>query len=532
MRAHTKRLASLCLASLPLTAGLAANATPDLRLVDALAERNPALVRALLKEGIDVNAARADGATALLWAAHWDDRETVELLLRAGANVNAADDHGVAPLARACENASEPMVIRLLEAGADPSAAQTNGLTPLMTAARTGNLGVVKALLSRGANVNAATVSTHETALMWAIAEQRLDIVRALVEKGADVSPRPDQAFSPLMRAAANGDIETAKVLLAAGARVNDLGSDGTHPLTYAIVVGQTAFARFLLDQGADPNGTIDGVTALHAAAGPVDVWLRAWNRRHGGSEQRLSARRQARLTLDDRLLLVNALLAKGADPNARMTASEMPYLGFLRNGAFDTFAVATGDVGGATPLWVAAWATNSGMGSAGIDEGRRMPNSNGEIIRSLLKAGARPDITSNDGTTVLMAAAGCGRAAHTPNLPRALRQPMAEDAVRILIEVGVDVNAANEADFTALHCAAFGGVNELVQYLVEHGADINARDWRGRTPFRIAEGAKQTFHYQEWPEVADLLRKLGADTSLGIPGTLHERLRGLAATN
>ena len=96
---------------------------------------------------------------------------------------------------------------------------------------------------------------------------------------------------------------------------------------------------------------------------------------------------------------------------------------------------------------------------------------------------------------------------------------------------MGVDVNATNEADFTALHCAAFTGLPELVQYLVDHGADLNARDWRGRTPFRLAEGAKQSFHYQEWPEVAALLQKLGADTTLGIPGTIHERLRGLAAT-
>ncbi len=525
MCAQAKRFASLCLIFLPLTVGIAAAASTDLRLVNAFAERNTALVRALLKSGIDVNAARADGATALLWAAHWDDREAVELLLRAGANANAADDHGVTPLARACENASEPTVNRLLEAGANPNAAQANGLTPLMTAARTGNLGVVKALLSRGANLNAATVTTHETALMWAIAERHRDIVRALVEKGADVHPKPEQPSSPLMRAAENGDIETAKVLFAAGAGVNETPADGAHPLTYAIVVGQTAFAHFLLDQGANPNGAIDGITALHAAAGPVDPWLRAWNRRHG------SGGRRGWLSMEARLSLVEALLARGADPNARISVSEMAGLGFLRNGAFDTFSIGTGDVGGATPLWVAAYATNTGMGSAGVGDPNRVPNSNGEIIRSLLKAGARPDITTNDGSTTLMAAAGCGQPAHTPNLPRANRQPNAEDAVRILIEVGVDVTAANEGDFTALHCAAFGGVNELVQYLVEHGADINARDWRGRTPFRIAEGAKQSFHYQDWPGTAALLQQLGADTSLGIPGTIHERLRGLAAT-
>jgi len=509
---------------LPLTVGLAAAAAPDIRLVDAFAERNTALARTLLQEGADVNVARADGATALLWAAHWDDRDAVEWLLRAGAHVNAADDHGVTPLARACENASEPTVTRLLEAGANPNAAQTNGLTPLMTAARTGNVNVVKALLSRGATVNAATATTHETALMWAVGEHHHEIIRALVENGADVHPRPQQAFSPLMAAAENGDIETAKILIAAGARVNDRASDGTHPLPYTIVVGQSAFAQFLLDQGADPNGTIDGVTALHAAAGPVDPWLKAWHRRHG-------MRRSPRLKLEDRVSLVQALLARHANPNARMTASEMAGLGFLRNGAFDTFTTGVGDLSGATPLWVAAYATNPGEGSQSFVNRRRGADSSGQVIRSLLAAGARPDLTTSDGTTPLMAAGGCGRAAHATNVPRAERQPMAEDATKILIEVGVDVNAVNEADFTALHCAAFTGLPELVQYLVEHGADVNARDWRGRTPFRLAEGAKQSFHYQEWPEVAALLKKLGADTTLGIPGTIHERLRGLAAT-
>src|SRR3989442_10095618 len=503
MCARTKRSVSLGLILLglillPLTVGLAAAAAPDIRLVDAFAERNTPLARTLLKEGVDVNIARADGATALLWAAHWDDREAVELLLRAGASVNAADDHGVTPLARACENASESTVTRLLEAGANPNAAQTNGLTPLMTAARTGNLNVVKALLARGANVNAPTVATHETALMWAVGEGHREIVRALVENGADVHPRAQQAFSPLMAAADNGDIETAKILLAAGAQVNEIASDGTHPLPYAIIVGQAAFAQFLLEQGANPNADIDGITALHAAAGPVDPWLRAWNRLHGG-------RRAKRLKLNERETLVEVLLAKGANPNARMTASEMAGLGFIRNGAFDTFTTGSGDLSGATPLWVAAYASNRGEGSQSFVNRTRGADSSGKVIRSLLVAGARPDLTTADGTTPLMAAGGCGRAAHATNVPRAERQPMAEDATKILIEVGVDVNAANEADFTALHCAAFTGLPELVQYLVEHGADINARDWRGPAPLPPARGAQPALLYPAGPPGAPL---------------------------
>ena len=541
MRVLTNLLAGLSLVLLPAadagaagpggpsapgsSAGPAASAAADVRLVEAMAERDTARVRALLAaDGADANAARADGATALLWAAHWDDAEAVELLLAAGADVNAADDHGVTPLARASENGSAAMVERLLAAGADPNAAQSNGLTPLMTAARTGNLRAVEALLNRGADVDATTGATHETALMWAVAERRLDVVRALVGRGADVHPQPRQAFSPLIAAARNGDIETAKVLLAAGARVDDRGVDGAHPLAYAVIVGQSAFAHFLLERGADPNGEVDGVTALHAAAGPVGTWLKAWNRKHGGA-----GARGGRIALRERLPLVDALLTRGADPDARMTASDVTEQGFVRNGAYDTFATGTGDVAGATPLWVAAFATNPGPGR--MRNGWSTHRSTADVLRRLLRAGARPGITSNDGTTPLMAAAGCGRWGHWTNTPRAARQPMAEEAIDILIEAGLDVNAANEGDFTALHCAAFSGLNEVIRLLVERGADVDARDWRGRTAFRLAEGAKQSFHYQAWPETAALLAELGADTSLGIPGTVHERLRGLVAT-
>ena len=97
-----------------------------------------------------------------------------------------------------------------------------------------------------------------------------------------------------------------------------------------------------------------------------------------------------------------------------------------------------------------------------------------------------------------------------------------------LLIEAGADVNAVNEADFTALHGAAFRGINEVIEYLVTQGADIDARDFRGRTAYRMAEGAKQSFQFQSWPETAELLKRLGANTRLGVPGTVQERLRDI----
>jgi len=370
--------------------------------------------------------------------------------------------------------------------------------------------------------------------LMWAVGARHPDIVKVLIEAGANVHVSSAKGFTPLLFAARNGDIEMAKILLAAGARVNDPGSDGTHALPLAIVSRQDKFALFLLEQGADPNGTFDGLTALHAAAGNVNTWLAAWSRAHGNrSVEGGGSLGERGLDPARRLVLVQALLARGADSNARITTSAvvLGYLGTPRRGAFEPNAVGTGDVRGATPLWVAAFSANGG-GLFGEDASYQF-DSSAAIMRALLDAGADHRITTDDGTTALMAAAGMGHRSYQPRLPRGERSPNAEAAVKVLVEAGADVNAVNEADYTALHAATFRGWNEIVQYLVEHHADINARDYRGRTAFRMAEGTKQSFQFQAWPETAALLRQLGADTGLGIPGTIFERAdRDVAAGN
>ena len=502
-----------CVISTVWAASLGTAAGQDLRLVSAAAEQDVGTVRVLVDEGVDVNAARADGATALLWAAHWDDLDTARVLLRAGASVNAVDGHGVTPLERAAENASLSMVETLLRAGADPNIALTSGLTPLMTAARTGSIEVVEALLVHGAAVNAATTETTSTALMWAVAGSHPEIVRVLLKGGANPHASTADGFTPLLFAAHNGDVETAETLFMAGVDVNETGADGTHALPYAIITGHDRFALFLLEQGADPNGAMGGVRALHAAAGSVSTWLGDWKRRHGDSRRRSNFGSRG-LDASRGLAVVKALLAHGADPNARITTSAMfqAYIGYPTKGAFETFSCGTGDVRGATPLWVAAYASN-----------RR---GNPEIVQALLEAGADQHRATDDGTTPLMAAAGLGFCTYRPREPRGPQSPSAEEAVRVLLEAGADINAVNEADFTALHAAAYRGLNEVVIYLVEQDAAVNARDFRGRTAYRIAEGAKQSFQFQSWPETAALLAELGADTRLGMPGTIQERLR------
>jgi ankyrin repeat protein len=330
------------------------------------------------------------------------------------------------------------------------------------------------------------------------------------------------------MFAARNGDLDTAKLLVAGGADVNAVGADGTHVLPYAIMQGQESVALYLLEQGADPNATIDGVPALHAAAGSIAPWVNEWMRRHGVSAGPLAGALGGIGPAISRVRVVKALLAKGADPNSRISTSAMfmSYIGYPKKGAFEPYATGTGDLKGATALWVAAFSANGG--SFGMGGG--MSAGSIEVMKVLLETGANPHLATADGTTPLMMAAGMGRGTFQPGLKRGARTQSAEQAVTMLLDAGADVNAVNEADFTALHGAAFRGLNEVIEILVKRGADINARDFRGRTAYRIAEGAKQSFQFQAYPETAEFIKSLGANTRLGVPGTVQERARDLAA--
>ena len=447
-------------------------ATGDLRLVDAAEHREAREVRALLAAGVDVNTPQADGATALHWAAHWDDGDTAELLIHAGADVNAANDHGITPLSLACLNGSAAMVEQLLAAGADPNAARATGETPLMTAAHTGSADVLQALLSRGADVNAAEPRQGQTALMWAASQKHPAAVRTLIAGGADLNARSAGGYTPLLFAAREGLVESTEILLDAGVDVDDPAPDGTWPLTLAIASGHERLAMVLLSRDADPNAQLGGYSALHAAVA-------------GGTPE-----------------LVGALLARGADPNARLARRTPP--GAFR-GAGDSSAVV--NVAGATPFWLAAAYLNA------------------ELMQQLLDHGTDSRLTSDGETTPLMVAAGLGQTDGSANW----HEDRALDAVRYLVvELGADVTAVSEAGNTALHGAAYTGADSVVRFLVDHGASLNAQDEDGQTPFRVAQGHRGTgATFIERQDTADLLQALGADTDLGVDPHISFRERG-----
>jgi ankyrin repeat protein len=419
-------------------------------LVDAAKDGNKDAVRALLQKKADVNAAEADGSTALHWASYRDDLDSADLLIRAGAKVNASSDLGATPLWAACQNGSAAMVRRLLEAGANPNLALIAGETPLMVAARSGYAGIVEQLLAKDANVSARG-ARGQTALMWAVAQKHPDVVKVLLAHGADVKARSEEwsqmmAVPPhgylgynrqiphggdtaLMFAARVGDLESAKLLVAAGANVNDADAWGVSATVLAAHSGYTEFVGFLIEKGADPNAATAGFSALHEAI----------------------------MRRDEKM--VSALLDHGADPNAPLR-TWTPMRRSSHDFHFEPALV------GATPFWLAARFTEPG------------------VMRLLVKHGADPLFVHHSDqvgagfkhrievTTALMAATGMGGGTTAWVQPaRSEREALTLEAVKLAAELGSDVNAVNSDGSTALDGAKALRYDSVVKFLVEKGA-------------------------------------------------------------
>jgi ankyrin repeat protein len=449
-----------------LVLGLAAAALGAERatLADAEEHRDKARVRTLLQTGVDVNAAQIDGTTALHWAAYHDDAETAALLVRAGAHVNAVNRYGLPPLSVACSNGSAGVVKLLLASGADPNATMKSGETVLMLAARSGNLEAVNALLARGARHDARE-RRGQTALMWAAAEGHAAVVRALIDAGADISATLDSGFTPFFFAVREGHIDVVRAFLEKGVDVNatlqrrqdkpgptlykPVGKD-VSPLLLAVQNAHFELAIALVDAGADPNDRRTGFTPLQTLT---------WVRRPDSSDASEPAPvGSGRLTS---LQFVREIVKRGANVNLRLDkgAPKIPNT---------SSRVGTE---GATAFLLAADRSDVGL------------------MRLLVELGADPLLPNFNNTTPLMMAAGLET---TEPLEEAGEEPEAIEAVKLLLDLGADINAVDNNGDTAMHGAAYNNYPLVVKLLADRGADPkvwNQPNKQGVTPLFAAEG-------------------------------------------
>jgi ankyrin repeat protein len=534
-------------------------------VADAVMRGDIAAVRALLAQKADVDAPQADGATALHWAVFRSDPALTSLLLQAGADPTVANREGATPLSLACMSGNAAIIEHLLKAGADANEQLPRGETALMMASRTGNVAAIQVLLDHGADVNRREALRGTTALMWAADQGHAEAVKLLAARGADVTARSNPAprgrtaylgkandprksnralqaaaagaspeeiarlsskderqfrppveapatqgqaqgqaappqrrddgedssgggLTPLVYAARANSIETVDALLAAGGDINQTSGYGWTPL---LVATQNRFYRLgahLLEQGADPNVANTG--------GWTPLYLAVDNRNIEGGDY------PVRKGDMDHLEFIKLLIDKGADVNARVKDSTETRTVFTNQWL---------DENGATAFLRASMSSDL------------------DVMRLLLANGADPKIATVGDVTALQVASGIG---WVGGLTYEWSEQANVEAVKLLLDLGIDPNIQAETGRTALHGAGHKGRTAIIQMLVDHGADLEIRDF-GMT----GNDAGGRFAVHTWQPVdyADGLVRVGVQSAVAHPeaGELLRRLmteRGLEA--
>jgi ankyrin repeat protein len=546
----------------------AACAAGSAEVADALMAGDTSAARQMIARHADVNAAQPDGATPLHWAVYRSDRETVNILLAAGANPKAANREGSTPLWLASINGDAAILEALLKGGGDANEHLPLGRTPLMAAARTGNVDAIRVLIDHGADVNAKETLRGTTPLMWAADEGHAAAIQLLIQRGADIKARSDMAergrgpalgksndprkavaaqgaalaagkaldlrdlsnlrgddngiggssagsrggarggrggaraaaandfgfdvnddaavaafgfrnrpapkdggaLTPLVYAVRSNDLDSVKVLLAAGADINQTTGYGWSPLLVATQNRFYQLGKYLIEHGADVNLANKGAW--------TPLYLATDNRNIESGDY------PVRMPDMDHLDFIKVLLDHGANVNARMKDSTETRTVFTNQWL---------DENGATAFL------------------RASQSGDIALMKLLLAHGADPKIDTVLHVTALQVAAGIG---WVEGITYEWSPDATLQAVKMLLDLGLDVNAQADTGRTALHGAAHKGRTDVIQALVDHGAKLDVRDY-GNTDNR---GGKLAVHTWEPVDYADGLVRVGVQSAIPHP--------------
>ncbi|HEY4363785.1 MAG TPA: ankyrin repeat domain-containing protein [Bryobacteraceae bacterium] len=563
-------------------------------VADAVMNGDKAGVRKLVDQKSDVNAAQADGATALQWAVFHSDKELVDVLLRAGANPKAANREGATPMWLASVNGDAAILEALIKAGADANEKLPEGRSPLMIASRTGNVAAMKVLVDHGAEVNAKEALRGTTPLMWAADEGHAPAIQFLIQHGAEINaksalvergrgPALGKANDPRRQVAAQGAAVAAGAALDLGA-LGTLRGDNNGIGGAAVQGGAAGGAAAAGGRGGRAGGgggrggragagAGAGAGAAGAAAGDNGDDAAAAVGFAGGGRGQQAVKDGGALTpmvyavRANDLESVKALLAAGADVNQTTGYGWSPLLVATQNRYYQMGAylldhgadVNLANKGGWTPLYLATDNRNIESGDYPVRKGdmdhlefikillnkganvnARMKDStetrtvftnqwldengataflrasqSGDIalMKLLLAHGADPKIETTLHVTALQVAAGIG---WVEGITYEWSKEQTIEAVKLLLDLGLDPNAQADTGRVALHGAAHKGSTEVVQILVDHGAKLNVRDY-GNTDNR---GGKLAIHTWEPVDYADGLVRVGVQSAISHPET------------
>ena len=494
-------------------------------------------VQAIIDNGADVNAVNNKGQTPL-WLACCDGQEAfVATMLDAGADPSIADkngdsclhaamnghcstgaiqkivDHGAhvnavnkdetTPLLLACSTAQAESVELLLTIGADANIADADGDTTILNAIEgCCSVNTMQKLLNNGVNVN-ITNNTGLTALLKACAYRQTDVVKVLLEAGADPNIVDDVHYSSL-HAAVDGRCSkhTLRTLIDHGAHIDATRKDGTNALLRACTTGQAESVMFLLEAGASANITKhNGNNCLHEAIiGHCSAEALQKIVQQGVNVNAVNMEGKTALMLAcyaKQADSIKILLDRGSDPNISDAGGYTSlHAAVSRHCTNDTLEdiisskvhLDAQDAIGVTALWLACLYRQQ------------------DSVKILLEAGSNPDIASTDRYTCLHAAvnAGCSKNIILAILDHSTDVNVAgtknetalmlacckgnKNVINILLNAGADPKIVHADGDTCLHDAVRGNCSkEVLQTIINYGADINATGKQNRTALMIA---------------------------------------------
>lgn len=481
-------IASVLGASLAL--GAARTPTDESPVADAVMRGDSARVRVLIKQGLDVNAAQADGMTALHWAAQRGDASGAQMLMYAGARVDAVTRNGnYTPLHLAARSGRSAAVKALLAAGADVNAVTTTGaVTALHFAASNGDPATVTALLDKGAPVDTREGAWGQTPLMWAASANRLAALDILIKRGANL-----ELASKIEDISAKEKAERA-MLVQRGRRVAAMKAADAAPTVAAAGPGGAP--------GAGPAGAA-GAPATPRVAVAVAAPSPAADAK--AADAKPTEKKDADKKASDKKDSKSP--APGAPVKRDSAATPPPQTGFNNRGP--TYGDLIGNKGGLTALLFAvrdgsdecvARLLEAGAKINHVSEGDHtspllMATINGrfDMAKMLLEKGADVKLQSDAGATPLYATINVQWAAKSlyPQPTAQLQQTTSHlELMEAFLKAGADVNVrlkkhlwfmsynfdllgVNTVGATAFWRAAYGTDVPAMKLLVKYGADI-----------------------------------------------------------
>ncbi|MEO6081095.1 MAG: ankyrin repeat domain-containing protein [Steroidobacteraceae bacterium] len=457
-------------------------------IADAARAQDWTAVQAMAKRpGGDLNAVSTEGSTALHFAIAAGEAAVVKVLVDAGINITTRNLAGVSPLQLAITNGETAITKTLLAKGADAKVRDEANETLLMLAARNGDGAMASALIAAGADLNYVEPQFGQDALMIAVRSAKPSVVEALIKAGAELNhqtpPGPEPIFRPpgagggstgegmirggvppegqrvagtgslsaLLYAAREGQTDAARLLIKAGAKLELAEFNGTTPLLMAVSNDHYDVAKLLIDAGANVNAA--------DWYGREPLWAAVESRNRDVNSAIATTNGNDR---DAALELITVLLDKGANVHAQI--KHYP----PRKGGH-SFNLAYVPSVGETPFY------------------RASLNNDLPLMRLLLAHKADPMQKTYNGTSPLMAAAGVGWVRGQTFVPGGYAAQL--EAVKMLVELGGDVNQVNGMGLAPVHGAAFRWSDDVISYLVEHGARLDVKDEIGRDALTWASG-------------------------------------------